>query len=101
MQHVDFFSPPCSGRSGAQSLGGCPFSTDRHSATKILWLLAPSTDSGHQEKPHACLRVVRLTEGATERSILRVRVGRRETIAALSHEHADPTPSVREPADFP
>jgi hypothetical protein len=30
----------------------------------------------------------------------KVRVGRRETIAALSHEHADPTPSVREPADF-
>jgi hypothetical protein len=32
---------------------------------------------------------------------LKVRVGRRETIAALSHEYADPTPSVREPADFP
>jgi integrase len=32
---------------------------------------------------------------------LKVRVGRRETIAALSHEHADPTPSVREVADFP
>jgi hypothetical protein len=32
---------------------------------------------------------------------LKVRVGRRETIAALSHEHADPTPPVREPADFP
>jgi hypothetical protein len=32
---------------------------------------------------------------------LKVRVGRRETIAALSHEHAGPTPSVREVADFP
>jgi hypothetical protein len=32
-------------------------------------LLAPSMDSGHQEKPDACLRVVRLAEGATERPI--------------------------------
>ena len=31
---------------------------------------------------------------------LKVRVGRRETIAALSHEHADPTPSVRERSRF-
>ena len=32
---------------------------------------------------------------------LKVRVGRHETVVALSHEHGDPTPSVRELAGFP
>jgi hypothetical protein len=53
---------------------------------KLLWAL--SMDSGHQEKPDACLRVVRLTKEPRSRPSLKVRVGRRETIAALSREHA-------------
>ena len=46
-------------------------------------LLAPSIDSGDQKKPNACLRLVRLAEGATERPIF-------EGSCRQARNHRDP-----------
>jgi hypothetical protein len=58
-------------------------------------------DSGHQEKPDAAYARYVWRKSPRSGPSLKVRVGRHETVVALSHEHGDPTPSVRELADFP
>ena len=99
-QRVDFVAALFRAIWGAEP-GRLPYLSRPSFFGEILCCWRPRWIAGHQGSPmHAYAWYVWRKEPRSGPS-LKVRVDRRETIAALSHEHADPTPSVRKPADFP
>ena len=98
-QHVDFIAALFRSIWGAEP-GRLTYLNRPSFFGEILCCWLPRRVPGTKKSPmHAYAWYVWRMEPRSGPS-LKVRVGRRETIAALSHEHADHTPSVRESADF-
>jgi hypothetical protein len=99
-QHVDFVAALFKSIWGAEPRRLLFFNRPSFSG-EILCCWRPRWTPGTKKSPmHAYAWYVWRKEPRSGPP-LKVRVGRRETIAALSHKHADPIPSVRHPADFP
>jgi hypothetical protein len=98
-QHVEFVAALFKSIWGAEP-GRLPFFNRPSFFGEILCCWRPRWIPGTKKSPmHAYAWYVWRKEPRSGPS-LKVRVGRRETIAALSHEHPDLTPFVRKPADF-
>jgi hypothetical protein len=98
-QHVEFVAALFKSIWGAEP-GRLPYLNRPSFFGEILCCWRPRWIAGSQGSPmHAYAWYVWRKEPRSGPS-LKVRVGRRETIAALSHEHADLIPSAREPSDF-
>jgi hypothetical protein len=99
-QHVEFVAALFKSIWGAEP-GRLPFFNRPSFFGEILCCWRPRWIPGTKKSPmHAYAWYVWRKEPRSGPS-LKVRVGRRETIAALSHEHPDLTPFVRKPADSP
>jgi hypothetical protein len=98
-QQVDFVAALFRAIWGAEP-GRLPYLNRPSFLGEILCCWRPRWIAGSQGSPmHAYAWYVWRKESRSGPS-LKVRVGRRETIAALSHEHADLIPSARDPSDF-
>jgi hypothetical protein len=99
-QQVDFVAALFRAIWGAEP-GRLPYLNRPSFFAEILCCWRPRWIAGSQGSPmHAYAWYVWRKEPRSGHS-LKVRVGRRETIAGLSREHAEPTPSERVRADFP
>jgi hypothetical protein len=99
-QHVDLVAALFKSIWGAEP-GRLPFFNRPSFYGEILCCWRPRWIAGSQGSPmHAYAWYVWWKEPRSGPT-LKVRVGRRETIAALSHKNTDPAPCVRHPADFP
>ena len=98
-QHVEFVAALFKSIWGAEP-GRLPYLNRPSFFGEILCCWRPRWIAGSQGSPmHAYAWYIWRKEPRSGPS-LKVRVGRRETIASLSGRHADPTPSVRELADL-
>jgi hypothetical protein len=99
-QHVEFVAALFKSIWGAEP-GRLPYLNRPSFFGEILCCWRPRWIAGSQGSPmHAYAWYIWRKKPRSGPS-LKVRVGRRETIAPLSNKHANPIPSVRHPADFP